>query len=156
MDDFCELLEERLPPSVRFAYAGVRGQPYVSGAAYATLLEQAAMGLNISRRADYYLYSSDRLAQMIGNGQLVFMERQTGYDSLFSDQEMTFFSSLDELVELIGQYHKAPQARREVARAGWQRYHALFNECAVADYIVGQTLGTLPEDVHSWRYLTGL
>lgn len=156
MDEFCELLEERLPPSVRFAYAGVRGQPYVSGAAYAALLEQTAMGLNISRRADHYLYSSDRLAQMIGNGQLVFMERQTGYDCLFSDQEMVFFSSLDELVELIGQYHKAPKARREAARAGWQRYHALFNECAVAHYIVGQMLGTLSEDVHAWRHLTGL
>lgn len=114
------------------------------------------MGLNISRRADYYLYSSDRLAQMIGNGQLVFMERQTGFDRIFSDQEMAFFSSLDELVELVSQYHKAPTLRKDAARAGWQRYHALFNECAVADYIIGQTLGTLPEEAHAWRHLTNL
>ncbi|MCK8636963.1 glycosyltransferase family 1 protein [Parasaccharibacter sp. TMW2.1882] len=156
MEEFCETLEERLPPSVRFAYAGVRRQPYVSGAAYSLLLEQTAMGLNISRRADYYLYSSDRLAQMIGNGQLVFMERQTGFDRIFSDQEMAFFSSLDELVELVSQYHKAPTLRKDAARAGWQRYHALFNECAVADYIIGQTLGTLPEEAHAWRHLTNL
>ncbi|MCX5617928.1 glycosyltransferase [Bombella sp. TMW 2.2543] len=154
MDQFCEMLEEKLPPSMRFAYAGVRGQPYASGPPYAAMLEQSAMGLNISRRADHYLYSSDRLSQMIGNGQLVFMERQTGYDRLFSEQEMAFFSSMDELVELLTQYHKASSARREAARAGWQRYHALFNECAVADYLIGYTLGTLDEEAHSWRHLT--
>ncbi|MCX5619436.1 MULTISPECIES: glycosyltransferase family protein [Bombella] len=156
MNRFCQMLEGTLPPTMRYAYAGVRGQPYVNGPFYAALLEQSAMGLNISRRADYYLYSSDRLAQMIGNGQLVVMERQTGYDRLFSDQEMGFFNTLEELSEMLRFFHHHPKARQAVARAGWQRYHQLFNERAVANYLIGQTLGTLLEDEHRWRHIAAI
>ncbi|PHI95453.1 hypothetical protein BG621_06780 [Parasaccharibacter apium] len=156
MNQFCQMLEGTLPPTMRYAYAGVRGQPYVSGPAYAALLEQSAMGLNISRRADYHLYSSDRLAQMLGNGQLVFMERQTGYDCLFSEREMGFFSTIDELSEAICFFHQHPKSRQDVARAGWQRYHQLFNERAVADYLIGQTFGTLSDDDHTWRQFTAI
>ncbi len=156
MNQFCQMLEGTLPPTMRYAYAGVRGQPYVSGPAYAALLEQSAMGLNISRRADYHLYSSDRLAQMVGNGQLVFMERQTGYDCLFSEREMGFFSTIDELSEAICFFHQHPKSRQDVARAGWQRYHQLFNERAVADYLIGQTFGTLSDDDHTWRQFTAI
>ena len=38
---------------------------------------------------------------MSGNGQAVLIARATGYDSLFSDQEMVFFDSLEELTEAV-------------------------------------------------------
>lgn len=153
MDDFCRDLEGRLSSSVRFSYAGVCGKPYCSGAEYAGLLENAAMGLNISRRADYPLYSSDRLAHMVGSGQLILMERKTGYDQFFADNEMAFFSSLNELVEHIEFYHEHPTERQRVAKAGWQRYHTLFNERRVADYIIHHALGENGDNRAFWDAL---
>lgn len=154
MNSFCHTLEERLPSSVTFSYAGVCGQPYCSGADYAELLENAAMGLNISRRADYPLYSSDRLAHMIGSGQLILMERKTGYDQFFADNEMAFFSSVNELVDHIDVYHHHPTERQRVAKAGWQRYHHLFNERRVADYIIHHALGEGGDNRAFWDALS--
>lgn len=153
MNDFCSTLEERLPQAVSFAYAGVRGRSYLSGPAYRNVLESSAMGLNISRRADHFLYSSDRLAQMVGNGQLVLMERKSGYDALFSENEMFFFESFEELTEGIRYFHTRPKIRQAVARAGWMRYHELFNEQAVADYMLRSILGTLREEDYPWRHI---
>jgi hypothetical protein len=131
MDDFIADLRTKLPKT-RFLLGGVGGQPNLTGAAYQTALEAVAMGLNISRRPDSYLYSSDRIAQMIGNGQAVLMERATGYADIFGDDEMVFFSSLDDLTEQIGRLAADPAQRRTIATAGRARYHCLFNERAVA------------------------
>lgn len=154
MDAFFSHFLSLLPADFRLAGAGVRGEPYRTGAAYARLLESAAMGLNVSRRPDWFLYSSDRLAHMIGNGQLVLMERRTGYDRLFSDAEMGFFSSLEELTDLVTRFRRFPADRQRTAQAGWARYGALFNERAVADYLVRAAFGLLGPDEYGWRTLT--
>ncbi|TPW34892.1 glycosyltransferase family protein [Oecophyllibacter saccharovorans] len=154
MESFLTHLLARLPGDFRLNCAGVRGQPYRRGADYARLLATAAMGLNASRRSDAFLYSSDRLAHMIGNGQLVFMERSTAYQTLFSEGEMAFFSSLEELADLLTRYRAHPAERQRVARAGWEKYGRLFNERRVADYLIRFTLGLLKEGEYPWRSLT--
>ncbi len=131
MDDFVAMLGARLP-GLRLLLGGVGGRPHLTGAAYQSALETAAIGLNISRRPDSYLYSSDRIAQMIGNGQVVMMERATGYGDIFGDDEMVFFSTLDELVDQASRLATDHARRRAIATAGRARYHALFNEQAVA------------------------
>ncbi|MBC7636751.1 MAG: glycosyltransferase family 1 protein [Acetobacteraceae bacterium] len=131
MDDFVAMLGARLP-GLRLLLGGVGGRPHLTGAAYQSALETAAIGLNISRRPDSYLYSSDRIAQMIGNGQVVMMERATGYGDIFGDDEMVFFTTLDELVDQASRLAADPARRRAIATAGRARYHALFNEQAVA------------------------
>ena len=90
-----------LVPGVRPRFAGLCGAPHLAGAPYQVALGECAMGLNASRRNDLPLYSSDRLAQMVGSGQLALVDRATGYDSLFSESEMGFFASLDELASLL-------------------------------------------------------
>lgn len=136
MEEFCSFLEQSLPSSLKFAYAGLRGAPYLRGERYNKILKESSLGLNISRRADHYLYSSDRLAHMIGNGQLILMERQVGYESFFSSQEMGFFENVEELFSLIQYYTQHPQIRQKAAYMGWERYHRLFNERAVAHYLI--------------------
>ncbi len=131
MNDFIADLRARLP-TTRLLLGGVGGHPHLTGAAYQTALETAAMGLNISRRPDSYLYSSDRIAQMIGNGQVVLMERATGYGDIFTDDEMVFFATLDELTRQIERLTIDHTHRRAIATAGRARYRDLFNERAVA------------------------
>ncbi|UMM63470.1 glycosyltransferase [Aristophania vespae] len=154
MDDFCSALEKELPQKTKFAYAGVKGHPYKSGVSYTHLLENSAIGLNISRKADHYLYSSDRLAHMIGNGQLVAIERQVGYDQIFSDDEMIFFNSFDELIDKLKFYTNHTEVRQKCARKGWEHYSQIFNERNVADYMIRETLGLLRDDEYLWRCKT--
>ena len=104
------------------------GQKGLGGAAYQDALESAAIGLNISRKSRQLLYSSDRLSHLAGNGLAVMIERTTGYDSLFSDDEMVFFSSFDDIVAAIDRLVKDPARRMAIATAGRSRYHEFFNE----------------------------
>ena len=149
MEDFFRALKARLP-ELRLCLGGLFGAPHLAGAGYQAALEHCAIGLNISRRADHFLYSSDRLAQLAGNGLVVLMERATGYDSIFSDAEMAFFASFDELVGQLAQLVADPARRRAIAAAGRARYAALFNERAVAARLLDVLFGRLDQDAVPW------
>jgi hypothetical protein len=133
-DFFAEL--RAAVPGLRAKLAGIEGQPNVAGAAYQDALCRSAAGLNISRRQDQLLYSSDRLAHLAGNGLAVLIDRGSGYDKLFDETQMLFFSSMDELATQLRRVIAEPAWRQSVAAAGRARYHALFNEEVVARYVV--------------------
>lgn len=149
MEAFVRALQARLP-ALRMRLGGLLGRPHLVGAAYQAALESCALGLNVSRRPDHHLYSSDRIAQLAGNGLVVLMERATGYDTIFSDDEMAFFASFDELVEQIARLVADPACRRAVAAAGRARYVALFNERAVAARLLDILFGRLDQDAAPW------
>ncbi len=135
MEDFMRTLLGRLPDA-RPRLGGLLGHAKLQGAAYQEALESSALGLNISRRPDHYLYSSDRMAQLAGNGLVVVQERTTGYSDIFNDDEMLFFGGMDELAEKIARLLATPGARMAMAAAGRARYLALFNERLVAQYLL--------------------
>jgi hypothetical protein len=149
MDQFMTALMVALP-GVRPLLAGLHGRPRLAGADYQTALESAALGLNISRRADSPLYSSDRLAQMIGNGMAVLIERATGYDQLFGDDEMLFFSSFDELTAKIRDALAAPGSRQAAAAKGRDKYLRLFNERVVARYLFDFAFDQVDAAAYGW------
>lgn len=154
MDDFIgELLAA--VPGARPLLGGALGRPQLRAAGYQTALEHVAIGLNISRRADSHLYSSDRLAQMAGNGLAVLMERATGYDTLFDDDQMGFFSSFEELADMLRRLIAEPARRRAMAEAGRARYHALFNERIVAGYVHDVAFGRHDPAGYAWPTLAG-
>ena len=135
MDIFIAELMRQVP-GARARLAGLQGQPNLAGAAYQQALCECAVGLNVSRRNDTFLYTSDRMAQMAGNGLAVLVDRGTGYDTLFSAGEMGFFGCMDELAALLRTLAADKPARQAMAEAGRARYHALFNETTVARYVV--------------------
>jgi Glycosyl transferases group 1 len=149
MDEFMTALLAELP-GVRPLLAGLHGRPRLAGADYQTALESAALGLNISRRGDSALYSSDRLAQMIANGMAVLIERATGYDRLFGDNEMLFFSSFDELVAKIRGAVAEPGRRQALAARGRDKYLRLFNERVVARYLFDFAFNEVDAPAYGW------
>lgn len=140
-------------PGLRPRLGGLLGHARLSGAAFQQALESTAIGLNISRRGDYLLYSSDRLAQTVGNGQAIVIERATGYDKLFTPDEMSFFSSIEELTQNLRQLVADPDRRQAIAAAGRERYIALFNERVVARYVLEVALGCHDPTRYEWPTL---
>ena len=143
----------RAVPGLRTRLAGLEGQPHLAGAVYQDALASCAAGLNISRRQDFFLYSSDRLAHMIGNGQAILIDRATGYDTLFGPDEMAFFSTIDELVGDLRRMIAEPAWRQSLASAGRARYLALFSETPVARYVIEVALGTCRPGDYRWPTL---
>ncbi|QUD87211.1 glycosyltransferase family protein [Phenylobacterium montanum] len=152
MNEYMARLLAKLPDA-RVLAPGIAGAPHLAGAAYQAGLEQAALGLNISRRDDNFLYSSDRLAHMCGNGQAILIARTVGYDTLFSDEEMVFFDGMDDLAEKIAALIAEPRRRMTLAAAGRARYHALFNEQRVAKYVLEVALGDIDPADYPWPTL---
>lgn len=144
MSEFCNDLQKAVP-SLKLALPGVHGNPKVFGPAYDDLLGQCKVGLNISRRNDAYLYSSDRLAQMIGNGLAICMDRASGYSDIFSDEEMIFYSSEKELFEKLAYLKENDTVRRQIAERGWKRYNEVFNGTRIAQYMLEAVFGMVSD-----------
>ena len=140
-------------PGVRPLLAGFPGHPHLIGQAYGFALGSCAMGLNVSERNDLLLYSSDRLAHMAGHGQAILIDRATGYDRLFGDDAMAFFSSGEELTAQVRLLIADPARRQAVAGRGRARYFALFNEVVVARYLVELVFGGLDPGGYEWPTL---
>ena len=116
------------------------------GAEYMNSLARSKCGLNLSRDQegphnvaddeDLYVYSSDRLSHLTGNGVLTFSHRKYSLDYLFSEDEMVFYETDQDLMDKISYYLKHDDERRRIAKNGWQKAHRELNERLTAEYII--------------------
>ena len=113
----------------------------VWGEEFLSNLSNSKMGLNLSRGKPVKYYSSDRMAQLIGNGILTFIHKDTKYDNFFSNKEIIFYDDILDLSEKLKKYKKDDKQRRIIAKNGWNKYHKYFNSNIVAKFIIEKTLG---------------
>lgn len=137
-------------PDLKLLLAGIDKHHLLEGAAYQDAHGTCAMGFNLSRINDVYLYTSDRLAHSVGNGQLAVLDDRTGYKDIFSDDEMCFFHTPEEMLEKIAFYHKNPRERMRVAKNGAEKYRRLFNEKVVGAYIADILFGEPTAEKYFW------
>ena len=102
---------------------GIFGHPIIKGMDYIRAVGKARMGLNYSRRNDVCLYSSDRIAQLTGHGLLTFTPRIPEFDLIYKDDEVRYFDTTAELVEMTRYYANHPDEAAQIAEAGWKRAH---------------------------------
>jgi hypothetical protein len=140
-------------PDVRMALHGPLGTPLVFGPDYEAAILECGAAISMSRRNDAYLYSSDRLAHVVGNGVAVHIDRATGYGDLFDEDAFCFYSSEDELIENVARLAAEPVLRQSIARNGWRRYFELFNSSVVAAYMIDVLLGRHDKTNFEWPTL---
>jgi glycosyltransferase involved in cell wall biosynthesis len=97
-----------------------------------------------------FLYSSNRMSLLVGNGLLTFIDRHTGFDTIFADDELPFYNDEDELVEKIRFYKNNDAERRKLAERGWRRIHQAFDTELVGQYIVDLSFGDKPSRDYAW------
>ncbi len=123
-------------PNINCGFFGFDGQPKLTGSDFITAFGNSKMGLNLSRATDIPLYSSDRLAQLTGNGCLTLTPRIPQMTTLFNEEEVVYYDSNEQLIEIIKKYSKDNDKWREIAKAGWQRSHSSYNERRVTQFMV--------------------
>lgn len=136
--EFLQRLRDALP-RVRFGFFGCLGRPLVFGAPKDEILARSRMALNLSRRNDVELYSSDRLAQLTGNGLLTLVQNGAGFESLYTDEEAGFFDSLDDLIELVEYLKSDDELARSIAERGWRKAHSAYSSRSVAGFLLDLT-----------------
>ena len=137
-------------PDVRFRFLGLAGRSNAAGIEYQRALESAKMGLNLSRRGDVFLYSSDRMAHLVGNGLLTLIDRATGFGDIFTEDELAFYSSEEELISKVRFFKENDDARRRVAESGWRKYHRIFGCEVIAKYLIDTLFGKRAPAKHGW------
>ena len=123
----------------------------VWGDQFISKIANSKMGLNLSRGEPIKHYSSDRLAQLIGNGLLTFIDKKTCYDDFFSEKEMIFYTNLNDLTEKIQKYKKNKYERKKIAKKGKKKYLKHFNSTLVAEFILNKTLNINKKKKYYWE-----
>ena len=108
------------------------------------------MGLNLSRGKPIKYYSSDRLAQLMGNGLLTLIDEKTFYSDFFTKKEIITYKDYNDLVEKINKYKRNDKERKLIAKNGKKKYLKYFNSSLVAKYILNKTLGIKNKDNFLW------
>ena len=136
--DFLESLIQSIP-GVKFDIYGLNKIQPIWGDSFLKSISNSKMGLNLSRGDPIKYYSSDRIAQIVGNGLLNLIDERTLYRDFFSDKEMIFYKNVDDLSNKILKYKNDDKDRKEIAEKGKIKYTKYFNSNLVADYIINNT-----------------
>jgi hypothetical protein len=145
----CETIRRDIP-ELKFETRGFAGAPPVFGAGLFDLMARSGMGLSLNRREDVFLYASDRMSIMMGCGLLTFVDKRTGFDSIFGANECVCFEGTEDLLSRLRYFMGHDEQRRAIAQGGWRKIHEIFSETRVAKWIVETTLGDPPSEPYAW------
>ncbi len=125
---------------VNYDFYGFENKEPIWGDEFYNALTNSKMGLNLSRGLPTKHYSSNRIASLMGNGLLTFIDKKTCLDDFFNKQEIVFYSNLDDLAKKILFYNKNDKIRKKISYNGKKKYFKLFNEKRIAKYIIDISL----------------
>ena len=128
-------------PSVKYDFFGFSNKQPIWGNDFNNALINSKMGLNLSRGLPTKYYSSNRIASIIGNGLLTFIDIKTQFNDFFRNDEVIFYKNIDDLASKIRFYSKNDKLRIKIAKQGKRKYFKLFSEKKISKYIIDVSLG---------------
>ena len=124
---------------IKFDFYGLKNRQPLWAEDFKYQLSKSKMGLNLSRGKPLKYYSSDRIAQLMGNGLLTFIDEKTSYSDFFNKNEIITYTNTNDLVEKILKFKKDDRRRRQIAKNGKNKYLKIFNSSNVANFIISKT-----------------
>ncbi len=150
-NNFLRTVMHELDGRLRFDVFGMYGKPGIFGYKYEQVLTSSKMSLNLNRVEGWPLYTSNRLAHLMGNGLLAFVNDSGGLQRFFSDAQAVFWHRESDLCEKVLHYHNHDSERQRVAADGRVQYHKLFNGQRVLNYMVEALTASAWSDAYEWR-----
>ena len=124
---------------IKFDVYGMNNVQPIWGDQFLKKIANSYMGLNLSRGKPIKYYSSDRIAQLIGNGLLTFIDKKTFLNDFFTEKELIFYENLDDLGYKINKFKKDKKSGKKIAELGKKKYFKYFNSTLVSDFILSKT-----------------
>lgn len=138
-------------PDIKFDLYGINKIQPIWADHYFKTIQNAKMGLNLSRGDAIKYYSSDRITQIIGNGLVCLIDEKTEYNNFFNTNEMVFYKNSNDLSEKIIKVSKDEKLRKKIAMNGKIKYMKYFNSDLVAQYIIEKTLDINSKSKNYWE-----
>ena len=130
---------QKLLPRVNFDLYGLKNSQPIWADNFINTLSKSKIGLNLSQGRPVKYYSSDRFAQLIGNGLLVFIDEKTKFSDFLTNKEIITYKNINDLANKIKKYLSNDKLRKQIAKNGRNKYFKYFNSNIVADYIINKT-----------------
>jgi hypothetical protein len=136
--------------NVSFDFYGINNREPIWGDEFIYRISKSSMGLNLSRGKPVKYYSSDRIAQLMGNGLLTFIDVKTHYNDFFSNKEIVTYKNVSDLCYLLQKYKKDTKQRKLIAKNGKIKYMKYFNSNIISKYIVEKTMNDKISKDYLW------
>ena len=137
---FLDKLVKKIP-NIKYDFYGFSNKQPIWGNDFNNALINSKMGLNLSRGKPTKYYSSNRIASIMGNGLLTFIDDKVKMSDFFNKNEMVFYNNINDLSDKIRFYSKNDNLRKKIAKKGKEKYFKLFNETKITKYFVDISLG---------------
>ena len=135
---------------LKFDVYGMNNVQPIWGEDFISKISNSYMGINLSRGKPIKYYSSDRIAQLIGNGLLTFIDEKTYLSDFFSNDEMIFYKNIEDLSLKLNKYKKDIKQGKKIAKKGKDKYFKYFNSNIISDYIVSKTFDVKSKNSFIW------
>ena len=149
-NEFVARLRSLLEGRIKCDWFGLGGRPTIWGAEYERVLATSKMGFNINRIEGDKWYSSDRIAHLMGFGELTFINSKGRFQDFFTPDEAVFYDSAEDLAEKAVYCNGHDGLRASIAAAGRAKYHRLFSGERVLRYMVETLYGVPYSEPYEW------
>jgi len=126
---------------INYDFYGFENKEPIWGDEFYNALTNSKMGLNLSRGLPTKYYSSNRIASLIGNGLMTFIDKRTSLNEIFTSKEVVFYTNIADLSDKIKFYKQNDILRKKIAKEGKKKYFKLFNEKKISNYIIKKSFG---------------
>ena len=138
---FLDKLVKKIP-NIKYDFYGFSNKQPIWGSDFNNNLINSKMGLNLSRGRPTKYYSSNRIASVVGNGLLTFIDKRVHMSDFFNNNEIIFYDNINDLSDKIKFYSLNDKLRKKIAENGKKKYFQLFNEKIITKYLVEKSLGS--------------
>lgn len=136
--DFLRATQAALPSHIRFGIFGSLGQPRADGPERDRLLSRCKAALNLTRYQPRKYYSSDRIAQIMGNGVLACSERAFSLHEIYGEDALLSYQSPEDLAQQLTTFLDSGEWKTR-AEKGWEINHQEFSVGKVTDEMLRKT-----------------
>jgi len=126
---------------INYDFYGFENKEPIWGNNFYKALINSKMGLNLSRGLPTKYYSSNRIASLMGNGLLTFIDHKTQMSDFFTNNEIITYKSIGDLSDKVKFYKNKDKLRIKIANNGRNKYFKLFNEVRTTKYILDRSFG---------------
>ena len=126
-------------PNIKFNIFGMNDIQPIWGDEFRRNLYNSKIALNLSQGKSLKYYSSDRIAQLMGNGIATLIDKKTKLNELFEKDCAIFYNSINDLNRKLNKLINDDKLRNRIARIGKINYHKKYNSRIVADFIISKT-----------------
>ena len=136
---------------INFDIYGMNNIQPIWGDNFIKAISNSSMGINLSRGRAVKYYSSDRIAQLLGNGLLTFIDKKTLFNNFLTEDQVIFYKDIDDLSYKLNKYKRDKNEAKRIAKNGRDTYLNNFNSTIVCDFMLSKIFDYKSKNKFIWE-----